>query len=116
MNAALQQLFALVHLVGWGTLSGAVSSALIIPLLNRLLASSAWERTAVAVAWSVVMGFGTVYFAGQWNLADIATSLIAVIGSAQAVYHALVKPSGVAAALDARVAKATARRARTAGE
>ena len=100
--AAVAQLLALVHLVGWGTLSGAVSSALIIPLLNRLTNGAAPVKTIVALVWSVLVGLGTVYFAGRWNTADVATSLIAVIVAAQATYHTLVKPSGLAARLEGR--------------
>jgi hypothetical protein len=60
-----------------------------------------WARTVVAVLASLVAGFGTVWFSGQWSMDDWVTSTLIVLVTSIATYKGLWTPTGIAQKVEA---------------
>ena len=76
----------------WGLLA-----ATLVPLLVAILARWSWSSTAkfaLASGISLALGVGTAYFAGSLSAEKLVTSVLAVIGAAQAAHYLVFKPLG----------------------
>lgn len=76
---------------------------LLVPLLVSALKQpslSASRRRALAYAASAIVGILTVISMGQFNLADLTSTLLITIAVSQATYAELWKPTGAAAAVE----------------
>lgn len=85
---------------------------LLVPLLVAALKQpglSPGGRRALAYAASAVVGVLTVISMGQFNLADLTSTLLVTIAVSQATYAELWKPTGAAAAVEKRTNVASRR-------
>lgn len=72
----------------WAAVSGFLSSMFVLPVIQQPQWSDL-TRSAVTFGWCVVVGLGNVYFNGQWNAADVATSVLLVLFAAVTAYRTL---------------------------
>lgn len=78
---------------------------LITPLLVSAINQpglSTRQRRTIAYAAALTVGALTVISTGQYNAADLVSTLLVTIAVSQAAYAELWRPSGVAAAVEAR--------------
>jgi uncharacterized membrane protein len=84
---------------------------LVVMLINRFWTlSSVWRAWAAGIG-SLLLGIGTVYYAGGMKPDAIVTTILAVYGAGQAAYRLIFKPLGwTASAWDEAAAKASAKK------
>ena len=87
-------------LMMWGALIGFLASP-VISGLNRQRWSSD-VKAAMNFVWCVVGALGTVIFTGQFDLKNLATTILFVLFSAIGSYNLLYKPSGIAEKIEGR--------------
>lgn len=71
-----------------------VVTPLLVAIVARARTSSA-RKGALALLFSVLIGLGTVYAGGAFTMANVAGSILAALGAAQAVYTVAFKPLGI---------------------
>lgn len=83
----------------WALIVGFLS-----PLLIAVVQQPKWSnrlRVLVTVAWSVVAGGGTAYFAGEFSGRGVVSAALVVCVTAIATYSNLWKPTRIAPMIEA---------------
>lgn len=88
------------NLMMWGAIIGFLASP-IISGLNRQRWSSD-VKAVMTFVWCVVGALGTVIFTGQFDLKNLATTVLFVLFSAIGSYNLLYKPSGIAGKIEGK--------------
>jgi biotin transporter BioY len=83
----------------WSLVIGFVSATFIIPILQQPHWSSR-TRALLTFAYCIVVGIGNVFFQGEFDLKNLATSILLIFVSAIATYKGFSRPTGVAPAIE----------------
>jgi hypothetical protein len=67
---------------------------LLVMLISRYVQLSGTVRGIAAGIVSLLLGIGTVYYAGGLNASAIVTTVLAIYGASQAAYRYVFKPLG----------------------
>ena len=74
----------------WAMIVGFISSLFIIPIIQQP-GWSAMRRSVVTFAYCILAGLGTIFFAGDFNLRDSATTILTVFVLAIGTYKGLAQ-------------------------
>lgn len=91
------------NLALWSLVIGFISSTFIIPIIQQPRWSSAM-RALITFGYSIVVGAGNAYFNGDFNLKDIASSVLVILVSSIAIYKGFAQPTGIAKAIEEKTA------------
>lgn len=89
----------------------AVVIGTIAPLVIAVVQQKPWPshvKAIITVISSILIGLGNVYFNGQFDVKDIARSILLVFVATIAAYQGLWKPTGVAPAIESATSKKAA--------
>ena len=97
------------EVVTWNLIMAFVSATFILPVIQRP-SFPMWLRSVITLVWSVLIGFVTVYFAGQWDATNLLQSVGLVFIGAIAVYKGFAQPTGIAPAIENATSPGSARK------